>query len=78
MDTNFETIGYFTEYFIGDKYIGTLPCERPTNELFGYCSQELITLNEDITLENKKRIKKNTEVKTFNQVLCGKLIKKES
>ena len=71
----FESLGYFKEYYVNNKFIGTItPCEKDRNEI-GYYSKQTETLTNTITLDNKKKIKKGTEVATLIYPLFGKLIR---
>lgn len=71
----FEHLGYFKEYWIGNKPIGTLtPCEKD-RDVIGYLGRCKEILKEDIVLDNKKKIKTNTEVTTILYPLQGKFKK---
>lgn len=54
------------------KFIGTLLCEKQDREI-GYYGKQTIVANEDIVLQNKKKIKKGTEFYTRYYPLNGKL-----
>lgn len=70
----FEHLGYYKEYYIENRFIGTLPSEKD-REVVGYCGMiKEIVLNR-LELQNKKVIKPNTEVVTILYPLCGKLKK---
>lgn len=66
------TIGYFEEFIVQGKFIGTLLCEKQDREI-GYYGKKTMTTNEDIVLQNKKKIKKGTEFYTIYYTLNGKL-----
>lgn len=66
------TIGYFEEFIVQGKFIGTLLCEKQDREI-GYYGKKTIIANEDIVLQNKKKIKKGTEFYTRYYPLNGKL-----
>jgi hypothetical protein len=72
----FEKIGYFKEYYINNRFIGTVtPCEKDRDEV-GYYSRKDEVLTDTVILDNKKRIKKGTlGVHTLIYPLFGKLIK---
>lgn len=72
--TEFEHIGYFKEFYKDGKYIGTLSCETDGRDI-GYNGRKKETSPNDIILQNKKKIKANTEVTTAIYPLCGKMIK---
>lgn len=69
---NFEYLGYFKEYWIDNKMIGMLNCEEEKGRVHGYFGRKKEIFDHDITLENKKKIKANTEVQTMIFALCGK------
>jgi len=69
----FEEIGFFKDYYIERKFIGSLICEKD-REVFGAYGSKKEILTEDIILR-KKKIKKGTEVTTILNKLCGKMIK---
>jgi hypothetical protein len=70
----FEELGYFKEYFIGNKSIGTLPCEKE-REVMGYTGRVSEMLKNEIVLSNGKKIKAGTTVISVIYPLCGKIIK---
>ncbi len=70
----FEDLGFFKEYFVNGKFIGTCKCEKD-REIVGYIGRMTESTDENILLDNKKIIKKNTEVVTYLYPLTGKLIK---
>ena len=74
--TQFEKIGYFIEYMIDTKYIGTITIEQPDRKEIGYYSRIDSVANQDILLDNKKRIKKGQSYYTRMYPLCGKYINK--
>lgn len=71
---HFEHLGYFKEYYIGIKPIGTINCEKD-REIMGYEGRIKEVLEEEITLSNNRKIKKGTEVTTILYPLNGKLIR---
>ena len=66
----FEIVGYFKEYYIENKFIGTLNCEKDS-DVIGYYSKKKITLEKDLILDNKKKLKKGQEVYTILFPLNG-------
>ncbi len=71
----FEHLGYFKEYYIDNKFIGSLNCDKD-RELIGYeGKKEEITISQ-IILDNKKKIKAGISVVTILYPLCGKLTSK--
>lgn len=71
----FETIGYFLEYSCNGKYLGTKVIDKPLNREIGYSNRKTEALKKDIVLDNKKKIKKGTEVKSILYPLNGKIKK---
>jgi len=69
----FEHLGYFKEYWVNKKFIGTIPCEDDGREV-GYAGRKKEILTEDIMLSRGKKIKKGTEVVTAIYPLCGKTL----
>lgn len=67
-----EIIGYFEEYFVNGKFIGTLLCKEDKNRKVGYYGKMTKKSNEDIILQNKKKIKKGVEYYTRYYPLNGK------
>ena len=70
----FEPNGFYREYYIASKFIGKIRCEKD-RETIGYEGKRNETLDNDILLDNKKKIKKGTEVMTMLYPFCIKLIK---
>jgi len=67
----FETIGYFKEYYIDRKFIGTVKCELGDREI-GWNGRLGEIVFEKLRLDNGKVIKANTVVTTIVFPLCGK------
>lgn len=74
--TTFEHIGYSVDYFIENKFVGSIKIQEPDREVYGYQGRRTETLQNNITLINKKVLKKGVEVKTELVPLCGKFIRK--
>lgn len=70
----FKELGYYKEYYINNKYIGSVKCEKD-RETIGYSGKINEATTSNITLDNKKVIKSNTEVTTLLYPLCGKIVK---
>lgn len=70
----FKELGYYKEYYLNNKYIGSKKCEKD-RDIIGYNGKLIEVITLDITLENKKVIKSNTEVATILYPLCGKINK---
>jgi hypothetical protein len=70
----FETLGYFKEYYIDSKFIGTIKCELGEREV-GYNGRLGEIVFEKVKLDNGKTIKVNTLVTTIVFPLNGKVIK---
>ena len=69
----FEKLGYFKEYYLNNKYIGSIKCEKD-RDIIGYYGKKKELILQNIFLENKKKIKNGTFVETILYPLCGKTI----
>ena len=65
------TIGYFEEFLINGKYIGSKKCDKQNREI-GYYGKQIKIAAEDIILENNKKIKKGQEYYTRYYPLNGR------
>ena len=74
--SQFEQLGYFTDYIIDDKYIGSIIIEKPDRETIGYFGRIDEVATEDIILDNKRKIKKGQSFRTMMYPLCGKFLNK--
>tara|TARA_B110000037_G_scaffold194752_1_gene230675 strand:+ start:13 stop:240 length:228 start_codon:yes stop_codon:yes gene_type:complete len=74
--TQFEKIGYFIEYMIDTKYIGSKSIDKPDRKEVGYYGRIDSVANQDILLDNNKRIKKGQSYYTRMYPLCGNYINK--
>ena len=70
----FEHIGYSLDYFVENKFVGSIKVEQPDREVSGYSGRKTEILTSNIKLSNKKVLKKGTEVKTELVQLYGKRI----
>ena len=66
-----ETIGYFEEYFVNQKFVGTKMTEQQDREI-GYYGKQVKVADDDIILDNKKRVKKGQEFYTRYYPLNGR------
>ena len=69
----FETKGFFKDYFLDGKFIGSLMNVEKDRDVFGYYGRKKEILTENIKFKNKT-LKKGTTVTTELQVICGKTI----
>lgn len=67
----FSDLGYFLEYMVDGKCIGTTLIDEPDREEVGYYGRIDEVATEDIKL-GKKTIKKGTSYYTRMYPLCGK------
>jgi hypothetical protein len=67
----FEQLGFYKEYWIDNKFIGCIQCEKD-REVFGFNGSKKEVPTEKIILDNKKTIRPFTEVTTYLFPLCGK------
>ncbi len=70
----FKDIGYFVEYCVDGKLIGTLLIDNPDREEIGYYSRIDAVADSDIKLQRNKIIKKGTKYYTRLYPLCGQKI----
>ena len=68
----FEDIGFFIEYHSEGKFIGSILCDTNDRNCIGYYSRINSVAEQDIILDNKKKIKKGTKYHTYIYPLCGK------
>lgn len=68
----FEDLGYFKEYYANNKFIGFINHVEKDREVFGYFGRRTEVLDKDITLDNKRKLRKGTEVVTQLQHLSGR------
>ena len=71
MKTIFKDLGYFIEYFIDGKFIGTKMIDQPDREIIGYYGKIESIATDNIKLERNKIIKKGTKYYTRLYPLCG-------
>ena len=71
MTTHFEDLGYFLEYLVDGKYIGSINIDKPDREEIGYYGKIDAIAEKDIVFKNKKRIKKGQHYYTRMYPLCG-------
>jgi hypothetical protein len=57
------TRGYFEEFFVNGKFIGTKVCDKQNREI-GYYGKEIKIADNDFILDNKKKIKIGQEYYT--------------
>lgn len=73
--TEFEPLGFFVEYLIDGRLIGTRNVKENPNGKIGYESTEHYTALEDIIFKPGKKIKKGQMYYTRIYPLCGRVIK---
>lgn len=66
----FNKLGYFKEYYIDNKFIGTIPCDKD-REIFGFFGKMNEVLESEIILSNNRKIKKGAYVQTMLFEFCG-------
>jgi hypothetical protein len=67
-----KTIGFFEEFLIDGKFIGTKVCEEQNREI-GYYGKQIKVAEQNILLDNKKIIKKGKEYYTRYYPLNGRM-----
>jgi hypothetical protein len=71
MKNVFKNIGYFVEYMVDNKYVGSINVLKADREEIGYYGRIDAIAESDIVFSNKKRIKKGTHYYTRLYPLCG-------
>ena len=71
MTKQFEHLGYAKDYFMGDKYIGTLRCTWPANASTGYDSRQDGVADVHMKV-GRKTIPAGASYWTIVNPLCGK------
>ena len=71
MQTHFEHLGYMMDFYVGDKYIGNLPCEWSSDKPLGHMSRQNHIAQSDIRI-GKKRIPAGTHYWTITMEVCGR------
>lgn len=69
----FKKFGYFKEYYINGKYIGTINNVKKDRDIMGFYGRKSEIITEKLILSNKKIIKSQTNVTTQLEILCGKM-----
>ena len=73
MQTHFEHLGFTRDFYVGDRYIGTIPCQYDTNSPLGYASRQDLVAESDMRI-GKRKIQRGTPYWTITNQLCGKYI----
>lgn len=71
MVNSFKNIGYFVEYMVDNKFVGSINISEPDREEVGYYGRIDAIAEKDIVFKNKRRIKKGTHYYTRMYPLCG-------
>lgn len=74
MARKFEDLGFFIEYHVNNKYVGSITVLENDRDCIGYYSRKDSIANEDIKFKNNKVIKKGTQYHSYIYPLCGKVI----
>lgn len=69
----FSNFGYYKEYYLNGKYIGSIKTEKDRN-IIGYNGKLNENIDSIIILDNKKKLKLNTIYQTILYPLCGKIV----
>lgn len=67
----FEHLGFFKEYYVDNKFIGSVHCEKD-RETIGYVGRETEAVLTKVVCTNGKIIKEGTIAVTMLYPLCGK------
>lgn len=68
----FKLLGYYKEYYVDGRFIGTVNNVEKDRDVLGYFGQREEIVNKTIILSNKKRIKAGTVVNTQLHQLNGR------
>ena len=55
--TTFKVLGYYEEYFVDNKFVGTKPSEFDGERTLGWFGRQTSYATEDLILERGKKIK---------------------
>lgn len=69
--SQFKQHGFFVEYMVAGKYVGSITIQQPDRETIGYHGRIDAVATEDIVFSNRKRIKKGTQYYTRLYPICG-------
>ena len=72
---HFEYIGWFKDYYLDGKYMGSVNIEHPDREVTGYNGRMVEVIQQTIKTNTKKTLKVGMVVKTEIYPLCGKMLK---
>ena len=70
--SQFKKLGFYVEYMVDGKYVGSVNIEQPDRKEIGYYGRIDQIAKEDIVFRTKKRIKAGTHYYTRLYPLCGK------
>jgi hypothetical protein len=73
MIAQFEHIGWFKEYYLGDKFLGSININELDREEVGYRGRRTETILEPLSIKKGLILKPGTEVRTIVYPLCGRL-----
>lgn len=73
MEKQFENLGYFLEYLVDGKYIGSINIDKPDRKEIGYYGKIELVAENDIIFTNNKKIKKGQIYYTRMYPLNGRL-----
>lgn len=68
----FEDLGFFIEYHVDNKYIGSISIVENDRDTIGYYSRIESIATDDIKFKNNKVIKKGTKYVSYVYPMCGK------
>lgn len=72
MAQNFEDLGFFIEYHVDNKYVGSISVIENDRDCIGYYSRIETIAKEDIKFKNNKIIRKGIIYTSYIYPLCGK------
>ena len=69
--SKYEIFGFYLEYFVDNKYMGSIDCEYEENRKPGYTGRKLETIEKNIITNSNKIIKAGTKVMTLYCLYYG-------
>lgn len=74
----FQKLGYFLEYYVSGKFIGTQLLDKADRDEAGYFGRVYSTAVDLIHLQRGKEVKKGVYYYTILYPLCGRTIKNKT
>ncbi len=72
VESNYEVFGFFKEYYLDGKYLGSTRCEYEEGRTLGYYGRTYEVFTETFLTDTNKRVPKGVKVLTALNPLCGR------